>query len=79
MDDTNNKDVIDLVIARLKAIPSDASLSVGLSPNKTFNMDELIYQVRSGTEVGKQVIESQLFFLRSLQDLPVSDYVDSNH
>lgn len=79
MDDANNKDAVDLVIARLKTIPSDAGLSVGSSPDKTFSVDELISEVRGGTEIGKQVIESQLFFLRSLQDLPIVDHVASHH
>lgn len=76
MEDVNNKEIVDLVIARLKTIPSDAGLSVGTPSSRTFTVDELISQVRNGTEIGKKVIETQLFFLRSLQDLPIADVIE---
>ena len=73
---TNNQepltqDIINLVIARLKTIPSNASLSVG-SDKEPMSVDALIEEVKNQTEIGKKLIESQLFFLRSLQDLPVA-------
>ncbi|MFH1192699.1 MAG: hypothetical protein V1656_00030 [Candidatus Jorgensenbacteria bacterium] len=73
-----NKEIIDLVIARLKTIPTDASLSVG-KEGKGFTVDELIESVRIGDEIGKQVIETQLYFLRSLKDLPIEEHVSSNN
>lgn len=63
-------EIIDLVIARLQTIPSNASLHVG-NEERGFNVNELIEQVRNGTDIGKKFIESQLYFLRSLKDLPV--------
>ncbi len=73
---TNNQepltqDIINLVIARLKTIPSNANLSVG-SDKEPMSVEALIEEVKNQTEIGKKLIESQLFFLRSLQDLPVA-------
>lgn len=65
------QDIINLVIARLKTIPSNANLSVG-SDKEPMSVDALIEEVKNQTEIGKKLIESQLFFLRSLQDLPVA-------
>lgn len=65
------QDIINLVIARLKTIPSNANLSVG-SDKEPMSAEALIEEVKKQTEIGKKLIESQLFFLRSLQDLPVA-------
>jgi len=64
-------EIINLIIARLRTIPSDASLSVGGDDKKTMKSDDLINEVRQQSEIGKQIIESQLFFIRSLKDLPL--------
>ena len=66
-----NQDIINLVIARLKTIPSNANLSVG-SDKEPMSVDTLIEEVKKQTEIGKKLVESQLFFLRSLQDLPIT-------
>jgi hypothetical protein len=66
-----SQDVINLVIARLKTIPSNATLSVG-SEKEAMSAEALIEEVKKQTEVGKKLVESQLFFLRSLQNLPVA-------
>lgn len=68
-----NEEVINLVIARLRTIPSDAKLSVGNDNKVTFNSEDLIEEVRNQTEVGKKIIERQLFYLRNLKDLPVAE------
>lgn len=68
-----NQEEINLVIARLKAIPVNAQLSVG-SDRDTLSVQDLIREVRNQSEIGKQVVETQLFFLRSLKDLPIEEY-----
>lgn len=55
-------EIINLVIARLKTIPSDASLSIGGDGQKAMAPEDLIKEVRQQSEIGKQIIESQLFF-----------------
>ena len=64
-------EIINLIIARLKSIPRDANLSIGGDEPKTMNQEDLIREVRQRSEIGRKIIESQLFFLRSLKDLPV--------
>ena len=66
-----NQDIINLVIARLKTIPGNANLSVG-NGQKPMAAEDLIEEVKNETEIGKKIIESQLYFLRSLQNLPVN-------
>ncbi len=66
-----SQEIINLVVARLKTIPANANLSVG-GDNEPMSVDALIEEVKNQTEVGKKLVESQLFFLRSLQDLPVT-------
>jgi len=73
-----SKEIIDLVIARLRAIPSDASLSVG-EEGGVFGIEELIKRVKAKDEIGKQIIEAQLYFLRSLKDLPIEENVFVNN
>lgn len=68
-----NEEIINLVIARLRTIPLDATLSVGNNEKDTFNTEDLIEEVRNQTEVGRQIIEKQLFYLRNLKDLPTAE------
>lgn len=69
-----NEEIINLIIARLKTIPKDARLSVGNNGKDTLNIEDLIKEVKNQTEIGKKIIETQLFYLRSLKDLP-TEYV----
>ena len=64
------QDIINLVIARLKTIPSNAKLSIG-GGEESLSAESLIEEVRKQSDIGKKIIESQLFFIRSLQDLPL--------
>ena len=61
-------EVINLVIARLKTVPSNANLSIG-NIGERLSPQQLIDEVTRQTEIGKSFVETQLFFLRSLQDL----------
>jgi hypothetical protein len=66
-----SQDAINLVIARLKTIPSNAKLSIG-GEKEALSIENLIEEVKNQSEIGKKVVESQMFFLRSLQDLPLA-------
>lgn len=66
-----SQEIINLVIARLKTIPGNARLSVG-NGKEALPPEDLIKEVENQTEIGKKIIESQLYFLRSLQNLPVA-------
>ncbi len=56
-----------LVVARLQAVPPNISFSVGKFGD--FTKDELIEQVREGSNVGKATIEMELNFLREMPKL----------
>ena len=57
------KDVKDLVIARLENLPSNIKISVG--GLGSFTKSELIKAVEEEDELGKRVAEIQLAYIRS--------------
>ena len=71
------KDIQDLVIARLNTIPENLELAVG--NEDSFTVEQLIEHVRKNDEIGKMYIDSQLEYLRSLNNLPTNDEGLSNH
>lgn len=61
-----SKDEIDLVIARLQSIPNHIRLSIGTANGvQQLTKDELITHVKSGSDIGKSVVQMQLNYLRS--------------
>lgn len=61
-------DEIELVIARLQAIPDTIRLSIGTGKGMTFSKEQLIEHVRNaknGDVVGQTIIEMQLDYVRS--------------
>ena len=68
---SDSADIINLVIARLKTIPSNVELSVG--NEGSFSINELIERVRKQDDIGKKMIEVQLAYLRSLGKLPTQE------
>ncbi len=63
----NDKLIRDLVIARLRSLPSGKKISLGSQGE--FTNQELITRVEEGDEVGKKIIEIQLEYLRSLKNI----------
>lgn len=59
-------EIKELVIARLKTLPSDKKLSVGSSGD--FTRDELIEHVDKKDELGKKIMEVQMEYLRLLKE-----------
>ena len=60
-----DEEIKQLVIERLKAIPSDKEISIG--NEGAFSVEELIEGVKKNDRVGQKVIEIQMEFLRSLK------------
>lgn len=60
-------EIVDLVIARLEAIPSNVSISVG--GEDRLLLKEVIESVKKRDEIGIKFIEMQLNHIRSLKDL----------
>ena len=66
MSNMYTEDEIELVIARLRAIPRNALLSIGnINSNSDFDRDELIEHVKKMDNIGKKIIEMQLNYVRS--------------
>ena len=61
-----SEDVKELVIARLDVLPADKKISIGSSGE--FTKSELIERVKKEDEVGRQIIELELTFLRALKE-----------
>lgn len=61
---TKSQDAIrKLVLARVKATPKDVRISVG---SNEYTRDELIENIEQGSEVGHEIEEIQIEYLRDL-------------
>jgi hypothetical protein len=56
-----------LVIERLRAMPENLKIAVG--DEGEFDKYELIERVKLGDDVGKEIVEAQLNFLRNMRKL----------
>lgn len=70
MSDTANVENIDrtiqeLVVERLKTMPSGLKLSIGSEGN--YSRDELIDRVLKGDDLGKKIIQIQLHYLQAMK------------
>ncbi len=74
---TITQDIIDLVVARLEALPPNIAMSIGGEGG--LDVEELIKRVKACDEVGKQIIEMQLVYLRSLKNLSPIENVATNN
>jgi len=61
-----DESVKELVVARLKTLPSGAMISIG--SGKELTKEELIKSVRERNDVGQKMIEIEMSFLQSLKD-----------
>lgn len=57
------KQIKELVIARILTLPEDVSLSVG---NEDLKREQLIAHVKKEDEIGKDIIDMQLEFIRDM-------------
>ncbi len=60
------KEIIDLVVARLQNLPSNKEISIGSSGE--FTKDQLIEHVKKNDDVGKKMSAIEMDFLRSMKD-----------
>ncbi|MBU3979547.1 hypothetical protein KJ980_01700 [Patescibacteria group bacterium] len=59
------KEIIEIVKARLSILPADAVLSMGSFGE--FKKDQIINEVENNTDVGKKVVEVQMEYLQMLK------------
>lgn len=60
---TINTDLQNIVVERLKRLPSHLQISIGSS---NYSNEELVTSVKEGTKLGKQIMEIQLNYLQDL-------------
>lgn len=63
LDKEGKEQLKKIVLARLNVMPSDVSVSIG---SKGITKKQLVEHVKSGDEVGKQMMEMELEFLQDL-------------
>lgn len=61
-----DKDVKELIVARLETLPLGAVVSIG--SGQEFTKEEIIQSVRDGNDVGQKIVEIEMFFLQGLKD-----------
>lgn len=59
-------EIKQLVIARLQTLPEDVGISIGAEGD--FNKNELISHVEQDDDIGKQIVEVEMNFLRAMQN-----------
>ncbi len=62
-----DEDIKQLVKKRLSAMPPEISFSVG--NHGDFSRDELILEVEKESEIGKEMIEMQIEFIKKMPTL----------
>ncbi|MFA6566112.1 MAG: hypothetical protein WCT48_05170 [Candidatus Paceibacterota bacterium] len=61
-----NKEIIDLVVARLQTLPEGVGVSIGSEGD--YSKQELISHVEHRDAVGKKIIDAEMGFLRALKE-----------
>ena len=61
-----NKEIRELVIARLEVLPKDKKISIG--SEGSFSKDELIEHINKEDKIGKKIVEIEMEFLMSLKE-----------
>jgi hypothetical protein len=62
--DKINKDQKELVLARIQSYSDDVEITIG--NEKSYSKEELIQNVESETDIGKEIVEIQMNYLRDL-------------
>ncbi len=62
----SDKEVRELVIARLRSLSSNKKISIGADGE--FTKEDLVERVASGDEIGEKIVEIQLNYLKSLKE-----------
>ena len=72
------KEIQDLVKARLSVMPDDVSVSVG-ADGEAYSRDELIEHVSKGDDIGKLIIDIDMGFLQALKNGEIYEQVAFNN
>ena len=66
MPSEQEKEIIELVVARLQTLPKEKEISIG--SEREFTKEELIRHVQNQDEIGRKMVEVEMSFLRSIKD-----------
>lgn len=66
MEQEINREIKELVIARLKTLPDDKEVSIG--SDSEFTKKELIDHVEKSDSIGQKMVEVEMNFLRALKE-----------
>lgn len=72
-DSNLDKQLNDLVIARLTAIPKNLSIAIG---DDTYTIDELIKNVQERNKIGVQITKMQVEYLKDLSSGKIYEYLN---
>ena len=72
MESDHEKEIQELVIARLRTLPDGKEISIGAEGE--FTKEELIEHVRADDAIGKKMIAIEMNFLRALKEGIFFDY-----
>lgn len=72
MENEISEDLRDLVVERIKTLPSDTMISVG--SDKSYSKNELISHVEKNDEIGEKIIQIQLEYLQMMKSGALLDY-----
>jgi len=61
-----DKDVKELVIARIKTLPEDTGVSIGSAGS--FSKEQIIQHIEKNDEIGRKIVEIELNFLQKLKE-----------
>lgn len=62
----SEKEIQELVIARLRTLPEGKEISIGSAGE--FTKEELINHVRQYDDLGRKIIDIEMSFLRAMKD-----------
>jgi len=60
------RDEVEIVVARLRALPENALIAIGFGG--TLSREKMIEEVVNGSEIGKDIVEMQMAYLRSFKE-----------
>ena len=72
---TKEEGLKELVLARLDTIPPNFKLSIG--DFGTLTKEEMMESVKSGSELGKQIMQMQLNFIKALTSGHLMDVLNN--
>mgnify|MGYP001559440522 CR=1 FL=1 len=72
------EDIRELVLARIRAASGDLNVSIG-SVVKGYSKKELIESVEAGDEIGKEIVDIQMEYLKDIAQGKIYSLDDNSH